>query len=131
VPRRGIGHSGLLGSGDAQWMTAGSAILHRKMPEGDPVERMHGFQLSANLPASLQMTDPREQDVLSEAIPEVAEDDGTQVRTDRDEHAAGAATGVHGNTEYKRNRPEPSISRSPDAPARSGSPSPPVRTYVT
>src|SRR5437868_11548516 len=41
---------------------------------------MHGFQLWANLPSSLKMTDPRYQDIPSSAIPEVADDDGTRVR---------------------------------------------------
>jgi redox-sensitive bicupin YhaK (pirin superfamily) len=41
---------------------------------------MHGFQLWANLPASLKMTDPRYQDIPSSAIPEVTEDDGTKAR---------------------------------------------------
>ena len=41
---------------------------------------MHGFQLWANLPAALKMTDPRYQDIPSSAIPEVTEDDGTKAR---------------------------------------------------
>jgi hypothetical protein len=41
---------------------------------------MHGFQLWANLPASLKMTQPRYQDILSGEIPEVVDDDGTRVR---------------------------------------------------
>ena len=41
---------------------------------------MHGFQLWANLPASLKMTAPRYQDVAAQDIPEVADDDGTRVR---------------------------------------------------
>ena len=41
---------------------------------------MHGFQLWANLPAALKMTDPRYQDIPSAAIPEVTEDDGTRAR---------------------------------------------------
>ena len=41
---------------------------------------MHGFQLWANLPASLKMTDPRYQDIPASAIPEVTEDDGTRAR---------------------------------------------------
>ena len=61
-------------------MTAGSGILHQEMPKGDAQGRMHGFQLWANLPASLKMTDPRYQDIPSSAIPEVTEDDGTRVR---------------------------------------------------
>ena len=41
-------------AGDVQWMTAGSGILHQEMPKGDPQGRMHGFQLWANLPSSLE-----------------------------------------------------------------------------
>jgi len=67
-------------AGDVQWMTAGSGILHQEMPKGDKVGRMHGFQLWANLPSSLKMTDPRYQDIPSTAIPEVTDDDGTRVR---------------------------------------------------
>jgi len=75
-----LGNRGTLGAGDVQWMTAGSGILHQEMPQGDPQGRMHGFQLWANLPASLKMTAPRYQDVLARDIPEVIDDDGTTVR---------------------------------------------------
>jgi redox-sensitive bicupin YhaK (pirin superfamily) len=75
-----LGNSGKLGAGDVQWMTAGSGILHQEMPQGDPKGRMHGFQLWANLPSSLKMSTPRYQDVSSQDIPEVIDDDGTRVR---------------------------------------------------
>lgn len=75
-----LGNRGSLGSGDVQWMTAGSGILHQEMPKGDPNGRMHGFQLWANLPASLKMTAPRYQDVVAQDIPEIVDDDGTRVR---------------------------------------------------
>jgi redox-sensitive bicupin YhaK (pirin superfamily) len=75
-----LGNQGSLGAGDVQWMTAGSGILHQEMPQGDGQGRMHGFQLWANLPASLKMTDPRYQDVSARDIPNVVEDDGTSVR---------------------------------------------------
>src|SRR3989454_7620430 len=75
-----LGNKGALGAGDVQWMTAGSGILHQEMPKGDPQGRMHGFQLWANLPASLKMSTPRYQDVPSVAIPETGDDDGTRVR---------------------------------------------------
>ena len=75
-----LGNRGSLGAGDVQWMTAGSGILHQEMPKGDTQGRMHGFQLWANLPSSLKMTNPRYQDVLSKDIPEVVDDDGTRVR---------------------------------------------------
>ncbi len=75
-----LGNRGALGAGDVQWMTAGSGILHQEMPKGDNRGQMHGFQLWANLPASLKMTAPRYQDVPALAIPEVTDDDGTRVR---------------------------------------------------
>jgi redox-sensitive bicupin YhaK (pirin superfamily) len=75
-----LGNKGKMTSGDVQWMTAGSGILHQEMPRGDTQGRMHGFQLWANLPSSLKMTDPRYQDIPASAIPEVTEDDGTRAR---------------------------------------------------
>lgn len=75
-----LGNQGQLGAGDVQWMTAGSGILHQEMPKGDTHGRMHGFQLWANLPSSLKMTQPRYQDVKGADIPEVVDDDGTRVR---------------------------------------------------
>jgi redox-sensitive bicupin YhaK (pirin superfamily) len=75
-----LGNQGTLGAGDVQWMTAGSGILHQEMPHGDTSGRMHGFQLWANLPSSLKMTDPRYQDVAGKDIPEITDDDGTKVR---------------------------------------------------
>src|SRR4026209_2087048 len=75
-----LGNRGSLGSGDIQWMTAGSGILHQEMPQGDAQGRMHGFQLWANLPSALKMTAPRYQDIAARDIPEVVDDDGTRVR---------------------------------------------------
>jgi hypothetical protein len=75
-----LGNQGKLGTGDVQWMTAGSGILHQEMPQGDAAGRMHGFQLWANLPSALKMTPPRYQDIPAKAIPEVVDDDGTRVR---------------------------------------------------
>ena len=75
-----LGNRGSLGAGDVQWMTAGSGIMHQEMPQGDAQGRMHGFQLWANLPASLKMTRPRYQDISAADIPEIVDDDGTTVR---------------------------------------------------
>jgi hypothetical protein len=75
-----LGHRGTIAAGDVQWMTAGSGIIHQEMPRGDSQGRMHGFQLWANLPASLKMTKPRYQEFQAKEIPIVVEDDGTQVR---------------------------------------------------
>jgi redox-sensitive bicupin YhaK (pirin superfamily) len=75
-----LGNSGTLGAGDVQWMTAGSGILHQEMPQGNARGQMHGFQLWANLPSRLKMTQPRYQDVKGADIPEVIDDDGTRVK---------------------------------------------------
>ena len=64
-----LGNKGTLGSGDIQWMTAGSGIIHQEMPKGDAAGHMHGFQLWANLPAALKMTEPRYQDVKGKRHP--------------------------------------------------------------
>jgi redox-sensitive bicupin YhaK (pirin superfamily) len=75
-----LGNRGTLTTGDVQWMTAGSGILHQEMPRGNERGQMHGFQLWANLPASMKMTRPRYQDVKAADIPEVIDDNGTRVR---------------------------------------------------
>jgi quercetin 2,3-dioxygenase len=75
-----MGNRGVITSGDVQWMTAGSGIIHQEMPKGDRQGRMHGFQLWANLPASRKMTAPRYQEVKAPEIPVVTDDDGTQAR---------------------------------------------------
>src|SRR5262245_52966562 len=75
-----IGNRGAIGAGDVQWMTAGSGIIHQEMPKGDRAGRMHGFQLWANLPASLKMTAPRYQEVKAAQIPVAQDDDGSTIR---------------------------------------------------
>jgi redox-sensitive bicupin YhaK (pirin superfamily) len=75
-----IGNRGSITAGDVQWMTAGRGIIHQEMPRGDPQGRMHGFQLWANLPASLKMTAPRYQEIKAVEIPQITDDDGTHVR---------------------------------------------------
>jgi quercetin 2,3-dioxygenase len=97
-----LGNHGVIGTGDVQWMTAGSGIVHQEMPKGDREGRMHGFQLWANLPARLKMTAPRYQEVRAADIPVVADDDGTRVSvicgTFRD--VAGPAAGIAAEPMY-------------------------------
>lgn len=75
-----MGNKGVISSGDIQWMTAGSGIIHQEMPKGDPRGAMSGFQLWANLPKSHKMMEPRYQDVKSRQIPEVTLKNGTKVK---------------------------------------------------
>ena len=75
-----MGNKGIISSGDVQWMTAGSGVIHQEMPKGDSNGRMFGFQLWANLPASQKMMDPRYRDVRSSQIPEVSLDNGVIIK---------------------------------------------------
>ena len=51
-----LGNKGTIHSGECQWMTAGSGILHQEMPKES--DRMLGFQLWLNLPREEKMTTP-------------------------------------------------------------------------
>lgn len=75
-----LGNSGVISSGDVQWMTAGSGIIHQEMPEGEGDGHMGGFQLWANLPASHKMMDPRYREVKAASIPVVELRGGVKVR---------------------------------------------------
>jgi redox-sensitive bicupin YhaK (pirin superfamily) len=86
-----IGNSGIIHSGDVQWMTAGSGIIHQEMPKGDEKRVMSGFQLWANLPASNKMMDPRYREVKGYQIPEIALKNGVKVKI-----ICGKLNGVEG-----------------------------------
>lgn len=64
-----LGNKGTIGSGESQWMTAGSGILHQEMPQ--PAPRMLGFQLWLNLPKSEKMCEPAYLGISPEQIPHV------------------------------------------------------------
>ncbi|HKK00472.1 MAG TPA: pirin family protein [Desulfotignum sp.] len=66
-----LGNQGTISSGDVQWMTAGSGIIHQEMPKGDENGFMHGFQLWANLPAARKMILPKYRDITGDQVPEV------------------------------------------------------------
>ncbi|UCH80147.1 MAG: pirin family protein [Nitrospiraceae bacterium] len=86
-----MGNSGDITSGDVQWMTAGSGIIHQEMPRGNDKGLMWGFQLWANLPASQKMMDPRYRDVTKDTIPEVNLYNGIKVKI-----IAGEVNGTKG-----------------------------------
>jgi redox-sensitive bicupin YhaK (pirin superfamily) len=86
-----MGNKGIIDSGDVQWMTAGSGIIHQEMPKGQEDGLMWGFQLWANLPASHKMMDPRYRDVKSHQIPETPLKDGVKAKI-----ICGEVNGVKG-----------------------------------
>ena len=74
------GNSGDLNPGDVQWMTAGRGVIHSELPQDHMMQnggRMHGFQIWVNLPAKDKMMLPRYQDIPSDDIPEVSNEDKT------------------------------------------------------
>ncbi len=62
-----LGNKGTIESGESQWMTAGSGILHQEMPIAS--ERMLGLQLWLNLPRSEKMTKPAYLGITQDMIP--------------------------------------------------------------
>lgn len=74
-----LGNSGIIYSGDVQWMSAGSGIIHQEMPEKyDGL--MQGFQLWVNLPKSHKMMAPRYREVKKEDIPEIRRPGGVTIK---------------------------------------------------
>jgi redox-sensitive bicupin YhaK (pirin superfamily) len=86
-----LGNKGVISSGDVQWMTAGSGIIHQEMPKGQEDGLLWGLQLWANLPASHKMMAPRYQEVKANQIPEVRLASGVKIRV-----ICGEVNGVKG-----------------------------------
>lgn len=70
-----LGNKGAIESGESQWMTAGSGILHQEMPIAS--ERMLGLQLWLNLPKSEKMSEPAYLGITQEMMPVVETDQAT------------------------------------------------------
>jgi redox-sensitive bicupin YhaK (pirin superfamily) len=73
-----IGNSGVIRSGDIQWMTAGGGIIHQEMPKARKGS-MRGMQLWVNLPSHSKMMPPRYRGITANDVP-VVENDGARVR---------------------------------------------------
>jgi len=84
-----IGNKGVIKSGDVQWMTAGSGIIHQEMPQKyDGL--MQGFQLWVNLPAKKKMIDPKYRGIETEQVP-IFQKDGLRIKV-----IAGKVNGTEG-----------------------------------
>ena len=73
------GHSGVIGEGDVQWMTAGSGVLHKEYHEQEFSRRggtFHMVQLWVNLPKKHKMEAPRYQPIKKEEMALVPMPDG-------------------------------------------------------
>ncbi len=70
-----LGNKGVINSGECQWMTAGSGIMHQEMPKAS--DHMQGFQLWVNLPQKDKMTAPCYFDIRSDMLTTVTEEKST------------------------------------------------------
>lgn len=86
------GNEGHLTAGSVQWMTAGRGLIHSEMPEQTD-GLAWGFQLWLNLPKKHKMTDPKYQDLPSEALP-VAGKDKVRVKVLAGEWGGAKSPGV-------------------------------------
>ncbi|WP_047150760.1 pirin family protein [Aneurinibacillus tyrosinisolvens] len=79
-----------LGPGDAQWMTAGSGIIHKETAA--PGDTVHSLQLWVNLPRSNKLAQPRYQNLHAKDMP-VRREEGALVRI-----FSGSSAGVTAGT---------------------------------
>jgi redox-sensitive bicupin YhaK (pirin superfamily) len=87
-----LGHRGTIGSGDIQWMTSGSGIMHEEMPVVRP-EGLAGLQLWLNLPAREKMSRPTYRDLAGDRLASVETTDGAIVRPIAGEADGGRLVG--------------------------------------
>ena len=74
IHRDSGGNEAQMGSGEAQWMVAGSGLVHSELPPASFKESgglMHGFQLWINLPMGQKMIPPAYKNILSHQIPKL------------------------------------------------------------
>ena len=88
-----LGNSGTIESGDIQWMSSGSGIIHQEMPKRTEGP-LRGFQLWVNLPAKQKMSTPAYRGLRGPEFPVTTTDEGARVRV-----VAGEFGSVHGPVE--------------------------------
>jgi len=98
--RDSMGYHGVIQSGDVQWMTAGSGIVHEEMPKRSE-GGLWGFQLWSNLPASHKMMAPRYQNIKASEIPRVSPGTNVSIKV-----ICGKVGGIRGPVQGIVSRPE-------------------------
>lgn len=93
--RDSVGNRGIIRPGDAQWMTAGSGVLHEEFQEENFTRQggiLHAVQLWVNLPKKDKMSKPKYQTLLAGSMGRVSlDDEGSVLRV-----IAGHYKGVSG-----------------------------------
>jgi quercetin 2,3-dioxygenase len=85
-----LGNKGVIRSGEVQWMTSGSGIVHQEMPRRQK-GTLWGLQLWVNLPAAYKMMGPRYRDIRATDVPECRLSSGGLVKV-----IAGSFNACHG-----------------------------------
>lgn len=94
-----LGNLGIIQSGDVQWMTAGSGIIHQEMPQQGL--GINGFQLWVNLAAKDKMTAPKYREILSKDIPEISHENyNLKVISGKFNETTGAVDDVNTDPQY-------------------------------
>lgn len=93
------GNAGLLESGGAQWMTAGSGLIHSEMPE-QTEGLLWGYQLWLNLAADEKPMPPAYWDLPAAALPRVPVGTASEAVV-----LAGELFGVRGPAPTRRTQP--------------------------
>ena len=95
--RDNAGHAGVIGPGDAQWMTAGAGIFHEEYHEESLTRRggrMHMMQLWVNLPKKDKAAPPAYQGLVAAQFPNVTLGGGGTLRVIAGEYE-GARSPAH------------------------------------
>jgi quercetin 2,3-dioxygenase len=101
-----VGHHGIVGPGDVQWMTAGRGIVHEEYHSKEFAKKggtLEMCQLWVNLKAKDKMTPPKYQEILSSNIPVVqlkgrtADSEGTEEKVGSARVIAGELLGTKGS----------------------------------
>lgn len=75
-----VGHRGIIGPGDLQWMTAGRGIMHAEMPIHEPGKpNPQGLQLWLDLPAKMKGVEPSYQEKKASEITTVHPSEDTEI----------------------------------------------------
>ncbi|WP_445945161.1 pirin family protein [Shewanella sp.] len=75
-----LGNIKAIRSGDAQWMSTGSGVIHSEMPLTDNNEGLHGFQIWINMPAKDKMRPAQYQDTAGKAVPKIENSTGATLK---------------------------------------------------
>jgi len=87
-----MGNVKAIRGGDIQWMSTGFGVVHSEMPLVDESDRIHGFQIWLNMPASEKLRPARYYDSTDSGIEELTDHDGNMLRV------LAGQWGINGNS---------------------------------